>query len=113
MGNAKELIKKNVYIIFILIIAILFFHSILSGSSVLDNVHYFNDMTFLSYNVKESVFKDHSLHLWTPYFYAGQPLMAIPENYLFDLNFLFILIFRNIYLAMNLAVISYFFLAGL
>jgi len=69
-------------------------------------------MTFLSFNVQESIFKYKSLHLWTPYFYSGQPLMAIPESFLFDLNFLYILIFRNINLAMNLAVISYFFLAG-
>jgi hypothetical protein len=69
-------------------------------------------MTFLSFNVQESIFKYKTLHLWTPYFYSGQPLMAIPESFLFDLNFLYILIFRNINLAMNLATISYFFLAG-
>jgi|TARA_Y100000310_G_scaffold345466_1_gene465292 uncharacterized membrane protein len=39
--------------------------------------------------------------------------MAIPKSYIFDLNFLYILIFRNINLAMNLAAISYFFLTGL
>ena len=39
--------------------------------------------------------------------------MAIPENYLFDLNFIYTLLFGNIYLAMNLSAISYLFIAGL
>ncbi|MBS3101219.1 hypothetical protein J4204_03730 [Candidatus Woesearchaeota archaeon] len=113
ISKLKLLIKEHIYIIILLLLSVVFFYNILSATKILNNIHYINDMTFLSYNVKDSVFSQKTLHLWTPYFYSGQPLMAIPESYLFDLNFLFILIFRNIYLAMNLAVISYFFLAGL
>ena len=113
ISKLKTLLKEHVYIIILLLLSVVFFYSILSPNRILNNIHYINDMTFLSYNVKDSIFNQKTLHLWTPYFYSGQPLMAIPESYLFDLNFLFILIFRNIYLAMNLAVISYFFLAGL
>ena len=113
ISNFKLMIKKHAYVIALFFLSILFFHGILSSARVLDNIHYINDMAFLSYNVKESVFKYGTLHLWTPYFYSGQPMMAIPESYLFDLNFLYVLLLRNIYLAMNLAVVSYFFLAGL
>ncbi len=70
-------------------------------------------MTFQSENMRKYLHEDGSLPLWTPYFYSGQPFMAIPEHYLFDLNFLYIFLFRNIFISMNLAVISYFFLAGL
>jgi hypothetical protein len=62
--------------------------------------------------VKEALGKN-ELALWTPYFYAGHPLLAVPENYMFDLNFLFIYLFKDIYLAMNLSLIFYFFFAGL
>lgn len=105
-------LKQNFFIVLLLLISVMFFHSILSTGKIWDNVHYINDMTFLSYNVKQSVLNEHTLHLWTPYFYSGQPLMAIPESYLFDLNFIYVVLFRNIYLAMNLAAISYFFIAG-
>jgi len=79
---------------------------------MLNNVHYINDLTFLSYNTKESI-KKNELPLWTPYFYSGHPLIAIPENYMFDLNFLLIYLFKDIYFAMNFSAIFYFFLAGL
>ncbi len=39
--------------------------------------------------------------------------MAIPEYYLFDLNFIFILLFRNIVLSMNLTLIFSLFISGL
>jgi len=107
--------KFNADILFIaalFVISLFFLHNILPKGAILDNIHYINDLTFLSFNVKESL-RNNELSLWTPYFYAGHPLLAIPENYMFDLNFLFIYLFRNIYLAMNLSLIFYFFLAGL
>ena len=70
-------------------------------------------MTFQSENIRKYLHESGGFPLWTPYFYSGQPFMAIPEHYLFDLNFLYVLLFKNIYLAMNLSAISYFFLAGL
>ena len=106
--------KINTHIIFISVIFVLslfFLKSVLHRGVILNNIHYINDLTFTSYNIKEAI-KNNELPLWTPYFYAGHPLLAIPENYLFDLNFLFIYIFRDIYIAMNLSLIFYFFIAG-
>ena len=50
---------------------------------------------------------------WSQYFYGGHPLLAIPEEPMFDLVLFFALVSKNIYIAMNLAMIAYFFLAGL
>ena len=109
----KSLAKAHFYIFILLLLSLAFFSSILSSSKTLGNIHYINDMTFQSENIRKFLFESNGFPLWTPYFYAGQPFIAIPEHYLFDLNFLYILLFRNIFLSMNLAVISYFFLAGL
>ena len=108
----KKLNENIIYLAILFILTLLFFKSLLSQGVILNNGHYANDLTFLSYNIKESI-KNNQLPLWTPYFYSGQPLLAIPENYMFDLNFIFIFLFGNIYLAMNLSVILYFFIAGL
>ena len=96
----------------LLLLSLVFFSSILSSSKTPNNIHYINDMTFQSENIRRFLFESNGFPLWTPYFYAGQPFIAIPEHYLFDLNFLYIFLFRNIFLSMNLAAISYFFLAG-
>ena len=104
--------KKHYYILLLLLISILFFHKVLVPGKILNNIHYINDLAFENYNLKEALGYG-TLHLWTPYFYSGIPFMAIPEYYIFDLNFIYILLFRNIYLAMNLALLSYFFIAGL
>ncbi|MBI2523134.1 hypothetical protein HYW19_01970 [Candidatus Woesearchaeota archaeon] len=109
----KSFAKSHFYIFILLLLSLAFFSSILSSSKTLGNIHYVNDMTFQSENIRKFLFESNGFPLWTPYFYAGQPFIAIPEHYLFDLNFLYILLFRNIFLSMNLAVISYFFLAGL
>jgi len=106
--------KINSHIIFIAAIfalSLFFLNGILHRGVILNNIHYINDLAFVSYNTKEAL-KNNELPLWTPYFYSGHPLLAIPENYMFDLNFLFIYLFRDIYLAMNLALIFYFFIAG-
>ncbi|MBS3114040.1 hypothetical protein J4448_02980 [Candidatus Woesearchaeota archaeon] len=104
--------KINAHIIFIAVLFILslfFLNSILHRDVILNNVHYINDLMFVSYNTKEAL-KNNELPLWTPYFYSGHPLLAIPENYMFDLNLLLIYLFNNIYLAMNLALVFYFFM---
>src|SRR3989338_1643094 len=109
----KSSAKAHFYVFILLLLSLAFFSSILSSSRILGNIHYINDMTFQSENIRKFLFESNGFPLWTPYFYAGQPFMAIPEHYIFDLNFIYILLFRNIFLSMNLAVISYFFLAGL
>jgi len=112
ISKSIVLVKKHFYVLFLFLIALIFFSSLLSSSKILNNIHYTNDMTFQSENIRKSL-QDKVFPLWTPYFYGGEPFMAIPEYYLFDLNFLYILLSKNIFLSMNLAVISYFFLAGL
>jgi len=108
----KRIKGHLIFILVLFVLSLVFFNKILHKGVILDNIHYINDLTFLSYNTLESL-KNYELPLWTPYFYSGQPLLAVPESYMFDLNFLLILFFRNIYFAMNLAIILYFFIAGL
>ncbi len=105
--------ESLLFIILLFLISIVFLHSILSTSKIMNNIHHINDVTFVSHNVKESLFKYKGLHLWTPYYYSGRPLYAQPEYYFLDFNFLYIVLFRDIFVAMNLATITYFFLAGL
>ena len=106
--------KGNILFVgLILVLSLVFLHNIISTTKIMTNVHHINDVTFVSQNIKESLFKFKSLNLWTPYYYSGQPLYAQPEYYFLDINFLYIILFRNIFIAMNLATITYFFLSGL
>src|SRR3989338_2207539 len=113
ISRSKALIKKHFYVLILLLITLIFFSSIISSSKILSNIHYINDMTFQSENIRRYLHESGSFPLWTPYFYSGQPFMAIPEHYIFDLNFLYIWLSGNVFLSINLAVISYFFLSGL
>ena len=88
-------------------------YNIISTSKIMENIHHINDVAFISQNLKESLFEYGQLHLWTPYYYSGRPLYAQPEYYFLDFNFLYLLLFRDILIAINLATITYFFLAGL
>ena len=97
----------------ILLLTVVFLNSIISTSKIMNNIHHINDVTFISENLKQSLFNYGQLHLWTPYYYSGQPLYAQPEYYFLDFNFLYILLFRNIFFAINLATLTYFFLSGL
>lgn len=108
----KKLNANLIVAIALAFLALFFLNQILHKGVIPDNVHYINDLAFVSYNLKESL-ENGQFPLWTPYFYAGHPLLAIPENYMLDLNFLFVLLFRNVYAAMNLALLSYLFLSGL
>lgn len=112
IAKAKSFVKDHYYIFILLLLALFFFHSILSASKILNNVHYINDVTFYSYNMKKSL-SEGSLPLWTPYYYSGRPLFAQPEYYFIDMNLLMIIITGNIYLAMNFTAIFHLFLAGL
>jgi len=111
------MLKKSkphlIFIIIIFLLSIVFLHNIISTTKIMDNIHHINDVSFISQNLKESLFEYGQLHLWTPYYYSGQPLYAQPEYYFLDFNFLYLLLFRNIFIAMNLATLSYFFLSGL
>ena len=110
----KKINKENItFIIIIFLLSIIFLHNIVSTSKIMGNIHHINDVTFISQNLKESLYEFGQLHLWTPYYYSGRPLYAQPEYYLFDFNFIYLFLFRNIFIAMNLATITYFFLSGL
>jgi len=111
--KSKNIIKKHFYVVMLFLITLIFFSSILSSSKTLNNIHYINDMTFQSENIRKYLHESGAFPLWTPYFYSGQPFIAVPEYYLFDLNFLYILLSNNIFFSMNFSVISYFFIAGL
>ena len=111
--NAKNLKWHLLVAIVLLAISILFFHKILSNKMVLDNVHHINNLAFLSYNFKDGIFNHKTFPLWSPYFFSGIPLIAIPEHYIFDMNLIILIIFQDIYLAMNISIIFFFFLAGL
>ncbi len=111
-SNIQAIAKKIFPYILIAFLSIVFFHSILDSSKTLNNIHYINDMTFESEHVRKFLHEGQGLPLWTPYFYAGQPYLAVPEHYLFDLNFLYVLFLNDVVLAMNLAAISYLFVAG-
>ena len=110
--SIKLFIKKHFYILILLLLTILFFNNLLVPGKILNNIHHINDLAFENYNLKEAL-SFRTLHLWTPYFYSGTAFMAIPEYYIFDLNFIYVFLFRDIYLAMNLALISYSFIAGI
>jgi len=112
LSTCKSFLTKHVYVLLLLLLTILFFYNLLIPEKILNNIHHINDLAFENYNLKESLSYG-TLHLWTPHFYSGTPFMAIPEYYIFDLNFIFILLFKNIYFAMNFSLISYFFIAGL
>lgn len=108
----KNIAKEHFYIFVLLLLALFFFHSIISSTRIMNNIHYINDVTFYSYNMKESL-KNGELPLWTPYFYSGRPLFAQPEYYFIDFNLLLIFLTGNIYLAMNFSAIIHLFLAGI
>jgi hypothetical protein len=105
--------KHSVFIALIFLLTIIYMHNIVSTSKIMDNIHYINDITFVSHNLKDAIFKYGNLHLWTPDYYSGRPLYAQPEYYFLDANFIYLLLFRNVFIAMNLAAITYFFLTGL
>lgn len=107
----KKINANFIFIAALLFLALFFLNEILHKGVMLNNVHYANDLAFVSYSTKEAL-KNNELPLWTPYFYAGHPLLAIPENYMLDLNFLLIFLFKGIYFAMNFALVFYFLLAG-
>src|SRR3989344_7804105 len=111
LSKAKVFVREHYLVLILLLLSLSFFYSIISSDKTLNNVHYINDVTFYSYNMKKAL-SEGTLPLWTPYYYSGRPLFAQPEYHFIDLNFILIMLTGNIYLAMNYSVIFYFFLAG-
>ena len=111
-NHAHEVAAKSIPFMVLFVLSVVFFHSILAPSKILNNIHYINDMTFGSEHMRGFLHEGRGVPLWTPYFYAGQPFIAVPEHYIFDLNFLYVWALDDVFVAMDLALISYFFLAG-
>ena len=112
LSKAKVFVREHYLVLILLLLSLSFFYSIISSDKTLNNVHYINDVTFYSYNMKKAL-SEGTLPLWTPYYYSGRPLFAQPEYHFIDMNFLLIFLTGNIYFAMNFSAIFYFFLAGL
>ena len=109
----KKFNRENaIFIALLFLLTIIFLNSIISTTKIMNNIHHINDVSFISENLRQSL-NQGQLHLWTPHYYSGQPLYAQPEYYFLDFNFIYLLLFKNIYIAMNLATITYFFLSGL
>lgn len=112
ISNIKSLFKNHYYVLILLVLTLFFFNKLLVPGKILNNMHHINDVAFDSITLKESL-KYGQLHLWAPHYRAGNPSMALADHYLFDLNFLYLFISRNVYLSLNLTLFSYFFIGGL
>ncbi len=110
----SKISKYKSDIICILIIAVLsifFLHNIIGTQKLMNNGHYLHEQTLFSYNYKEAL-KYKTLPLWTHYWYSGQPFYGDPQVFFLNLTLIFILLFKNIFLAINLSTLTYFFLSG-
>ncbi|MEK6869477.1 MAG: hypothetical protein AABX74_04560, partial [Nanoarchaeota archaeon] len=109
-------IQKNrldlVLILVIFLISVFFLNNILRAGKIMDNGHYLHEQTFFSYNYKVAMEKG-TLPFWTPYWYSGQPLYGDSQVFFLNLTHIFILLFDNIFLAINLSTLLYLFISGL
>ncbi len=101
-----------VCVLVIAALSIFFLHNIIGTERLMDNGHHLHEQTFFSYNYKEA-FEHKTLPFWTPYWYSGQPLYGDAQVFFLNLTSIFILLFNNIVLSINLSLLSYFFLSGL
>ncbi|MBW2976428.1 YfhO family protein [Candidatus Woesearchaeota archaeon] len=106
--NKKDLLA----VLLIFLLALVFLKNCLGTETLMNNGHYLHEQTFFSYNYK-SAMQSGTLPFWTPYWYSGQPLYGDSQVFFLNLTFLFILLFGNIFLAINLSTLIYFFISGL
>ena len=105
--------KKDILAIAaLLVISVFFFKNFLGTETLMNNGHYLHEQTFFSYNYKSAI-QDGTLPFWTPYWYSGQPIFGDSQVFFLNLTFIFILLFKNIFLAINLSSLIYFFISGL
>lgn len=116
MKKALSTCKKNkkdiLAVLVILLISIIFFKNFLGTEILMSNGHYLHEQTFFSYNYKMALEKN-TLPFWTPYWYSGQPIFGDSQVFFVNLTFMFIILFGNIFLAINLSTLFYFFISGL
>ena len=96
----------------IFLLSLIFFKNVLGTNTLMDNGHYLHEQTFFIYNYKTAL-KDGTLPFWTPYWYSGQPLFGDGQVFFLNLTHIFMILFKNIFLSINLSTLIYFFIAGL
>ena len=116
MKKVLSICKKNkkdiLAISIIFLISIIFFKNFLGTETLMNNGHYLHEQTFFSYNYKTALEK-HTLPFWTPYWYSGQPIFGDSQVFFVNFTFICIMLFGNIFLAINLSTLFYFFISGL
>lgn len=100
-------------IISLFLISLWYFHPLLSTTQTLNNIHYLDNLAFLSHSIAQATSQYGEFPLWNPHTFGGIPLMGVPEHAMFDLNIFLVLLTKQVYLSMNIAAILYFFIAGL
>jgi hypothetical protein len=101
------------FVVALFLVSLLYFHSLITTTHTLNNIHYLDNLAFLSHSIEQAISKYGEFPLWNPYTFGGIPLIGIPEHAMLDINILVLLLSREVYLSMNIAIILYFFIAGL
>jgi len=105
--------KKDIFaIVIIFLLSLVFFWNIIGTGKVMNNGHYLHEQTFFTYNYKYAL-EHGTLPFWTPYWYSGQPLFGDGQVFFLNLTFIFMMLFRNVFLAIDLSTLIYFFIGGL
>ncbi|MCH8004063.1 MAG: hypothetical protein IH934_05535 [Nanoarchaeota archaeon] len=105
--------KKDILVaLVIFLISLIFFKNFLGTETLMANGHHLHEQTFFAYNYKTALEKN-TLPFWTPYWYSGQPLFGDSQVFFVNLTFIFTILFKNIFLAINLSTLFYFFISGL
>ncbi len=114
--NIKNKIKKSqkdiLSVLFIIALAIFFFHNFLGARTLMNNGHHLHEQSFFSYNYLNAMEKG-TLPFWTPFWYSGQPLYGDSQVFFLNLTHIFTMLFRNIIIAINLSTLIYFIIAGI
>ena len=76
------------------------------------NGHHLHEQTFFSYNYLAAQ-NQGTLPFWTPYWYSGQPLFGDSQVFFLNLTHIFLMLFKNIILAINFSTLIYFFISGM
>ena len=110
----KKILDNRKDILILLVIfgfSLFFFKNFLGTETLMHNGHHLHEQTFFSYNYLAAQ-EQGTLPFWTPYWYSGQPLFGDSQVFFLNLTHIFLILFKNIVLAINLSVLIYFFVSG-
>jgi len=93
-------------------ISLVFLHDIFGAGRLMDNGHHLHEQTFFGYNYKVAQ-EEGTLPFWTPYWYSGQPLYGDAQVFFLNLTHIFISLFKNVFLAIDMSTLVYLFISGL